>query len=304
MKLGGYAALMSSMLGSACLSGCVFNDVSDCNYPLRIHLQYTLNRESRDLLDEEVENFYIAAYDVATGRIAFSGSFTHEDLDAANCREMLLPKGVYNVVVWGGINSRYTVDFADNQFGHKVSISTDGMNNVAHFREHLWHGFAGSLPIDGNLTPVYDIDLRKLSNDLSVNVSFEGGNHNAGEITSYVKASNGIYSVGGNIHPDAPLLCYLPGRWTRAGAENYLTHAFTLGLLEVGDDSMLDVGCGSETLFHGSLSNLLIQVPGVDLAVDDEFEVNFKVSRSANSSIDVSIEVNQWKIMDYNISLQ
>ena len=90
--------------------------------------------------------------------------------------------------------------------------------------------------------------------------------------------------------------------------EDRAVYDFTVLRLLPGDDSHLHVevlpgrgGRGvSGLIYDGSLSELLMANPGVDLDLDDEFTVRLESQLRPDGNFSVSIYVNDWHVVDMN----
>lgn len=292
--------ILLSLIGLVGLTSCVKDEFEDCTYPVRVKLAYTYNREERDLLREEIPSFHLGLYDAETGAFVKSVVLTLADLDSDNTVEIHAPKGVYNIVAWGGIQQRHTIDFADNIASHTVAANAEADGILTHQCEHLWNVLQTDVLVNGDITPTYTLDLHKLTNDLTVAVRTADGSPLDLTVDTRVTASNGLYHHTGAVHPQASTVTYLPGL-TRS-AET--THYYTLGTLSRYDDSNLSVSLGDNEIYNGSLTELIAKQPDIIFDLDDDFNVDFEVASSSSSSVSVSVTVNGWHVMDFNATLQ
>lgn len=90
--------------------------------------------------------------------------------------------------------------------------------------------------------------------------------------------------------------------------EDRAVHDFTVLRLLPGDDSHLHVEVlpdnggrsVSGVIYDGSLSELLLANPDVDLDLDDKFTVRLESQLKPDGNFSVSIFVNDWHVVDMN----
>lgn len=308
-------AAAGAALALALCAGCVRQDFSGCLYPLRLKLQYTYNREGRCLLREEIGCFSLGLFDAETGKEVRRASLTQADLDADNAYTWEVPPGHYNVVAWGGADRRHTIAAGVDLASHGAAIEAEGDGTVAHRREHLWNAVAPDVRVSGNISSPRVLELHKLTNDLTVTVASSDGSPLPAQTQQWVSASNGLYTFSGALHPDAPLLTYLPGRTasrtaSRSGNPGAASDSgtdtayYTLGTLERDDDSRLSLALGDATLYDGSLSDLIARQPDIIFDLDDDFKVDFLVDPSPSGEAAVKVIVNGWNVIEYNATLK
>lgn len=288
------------VLGLFILTGCIREDRDDCLFPLTLHYTYTYNREECDLFAAEVDNVMLYLYDTDSGQLTASRRVETTDIASDGCTfDWAVPPGRYTLVSWGGIRSRNSVDGHGNIASHTAGLMLD---QVEHRREHLWHDITTDILVNGDLMPVYDIDLHKLSNDLTVTVSSKGAPFASAPL-SHVTASNGRYDSTGRPYAASPTL-YLPA--VDESDLQAVTYDYTLLSLSDGDDSHLHISLPDTgtTVYDGSLSSLLSADTAKDLDLDDEWHLDFDVDNGPDGNLAVSVSVNGWKIIDYTVILK
>ena len=298
-------------------SSCVHEEgVEECEYPLRLHFSYLYNREDRDLLREEVPTITLSLTDAQSGKIVRQKFLTINDLDENNCYEWYVPVGNYNVIGWGGIETLYS------HSGDHIDAHQAGIHDLDFTprREHLWHGLIPNVLLNGDISPLYEMDLRKLSNDLWVIVNAPEG-IDLSPISASVTASNGLYNSNGQKIPGQATVYYRPhthSHYSRSvPASSHESH-LTILHISGSDDSMLNVLYGDTPIFEGSLTGLLAQNPDLDFELDDEFEVVIDLAAAAPAGVDddqdddpatetnfaVTISVNDWTVTRFNVILR
>lgn len=297
---------ISLMLILFTLSSCVYDDREDCEFPLRLHFTYLYNREGRDLFAEEVDVVTLSLYDTETGNFVKSTKITRADLDADGVFTWSAPAGRFSLVSWGGADKRHLVDMTGNISGHSASIHAE---TVPQMREHLWHNLTTDILINGTISPIYEIDLHKLSNDLLVRIH-SSRDDDAYLAQSRISITNGRYDAFGNVVSPSPTT-YLPllKGAAESDRDNYgalATHDYTLLSLFRDDDSLLHITLleTKTTIYSGELSNLLAQRPGADLDLDDEWLLDFWLDGAPDGNISVSVSVNNWHVSDYTVILR
>lgn len=295
-----FAAIMIS------LTGCIRDNRDDCTFPLRLHFTYLYNEEATDLLSDEVETLRLYLYDTATGAIVASRSLQVSDLDASNSTEWLVPPGKFSLVTWGGVKNRYDVNPGNTLDAMTLTLPADASTGkVTHEQEHLWHNLTTDLLVNGDITPVYDIDMHKLSNDVTVTVATPEGYSLPLHPVSEIAATNGVYDAYGNIPEGSAPISYIPAveAMSRAGELPGSVHSYTTLGLERDDDSALKVDLDGTTIYDGSLTALIGAQPDIDFDLMDEFNVYFLVT-PGNDRLDVAVSVNGWQVVEYDVTLR
>lgn len=297
--------------GAALLWGCVRDDRSECRFPLRLRFAYTYNTEGEDLFDREIEALHLYLYDADGGRLVAAASPDVGSLSGDHTFEWAVPPGSYRVVAWGGVKQRY--DFRSTESYADATLSVrrleDGVS-VDQACEHLFHSMTGGVKIDGSVTPEYTLDLHKNSNDVRVVVSGLTDDERT-RLRCTIGSANGDYGFDNEVR-GVEGVCYLPA----AGAEGLdAVNEFTVLRLWPGDASRLRVevaaagttvagadgtatAAGSQIIFDGSLSELLLQKPGTDLDLQDDFVIKLEAQRKPGGGFGVEIYVNGWHVVD------
>lgn len=308
-------ALLFCMLASSCVT----DSDKNCEYPLRLRFAYIFNREDRDLLREETDLLRLYLYDTASGRLVAWREVATKDLDSDNSLVWNVAPGRHTLVTWafshdGNRTERYGVTaHEEGFFNHYLSLVTDsvapGLQTPAasQSRQHLWHSCHTDILVNGDVTPVYDIELRKVSNDVNVNVYVQGDPLPA-PTECVVSATDGRYSASGQASATAPSF-YLPhtvAATPPAGYDTGIRHEFTTLGLWASDDSHLTLSLpGYDTpLYDDSLTELIDRLPHLDYALDDTFNLDFFIRNSTDGSMQVSVWVNDWRIVSYNVTLK
>lgn len=282
------------------MSSCVREERDDCRFPLRLRFSYLFNRENRNLLRDEVSHVNLYLYDTETGKFVDMIRVSVEDLDDDNSISWNVAPGSYSLVAWGGTLSRYEAIPGSmiTEMEAGLPSSADGHQQM---EEHLWHNLTTDILINGDFSPVYDIDLRKLTNNLQVNVSSSLPLHIRTKAS--VAASNDRYNASSagvsrgrvEYHPLTTLL-----------TPTSESHGFTLLRLSPDDDSHLFVSLEDGEkggIYDGSLSQLLAKLPDTDLDLDDEFNLDFTLNDDGSGNVAVAVSINGWEIVEYNVSL-
>lgn len=304
--------LLLTVGGAILLVGCVRDDRSECRYPLPLRFVYTQNVEQTDLFDAEVPCLDLFLYDAASGRLVDRVTTEAASLDPNNGFEWMVPPGTYDVVAWGGVEQRYGFAVPETFAEAQLSIvRADDGETVAQRQEHLFHALAPCIRVTGDLMPEQVLDLHKNSNDVRVEVAGLSEAQRQ-QLRCTIRSANGDYAFDNTCLTDRPVT-YLPA----SSVENGLA-VFDHTVLELwnGDASWLHVeipadasatsaaGAASATraaattLFDGSLSELLLQRPGTDLDLEDEFTVRLEAQAAPDGSLQVSIYVNDWHVVD------
>lgn len=300
------------------LTGCVTDSGHDCEYPLRLRFAYVFNREDRDLLRDEVDFMRLCLYETSSGRLVAQRDVEVSDLDGDNSLEWRVPAGRHTLVVWGfsrdaGNMTRYALDgVGDGWFSHSLSLVTDGFladaqrEAATQSRQHLWHSCLTDILVNGDVTPLYDVELRKISNDVNVNVYVQG--EPLPVTACHISATDGRYAASGQVSATVPSF-YMPATLDAepvAGYDSATRHEFTMLGLWASDDSHLSLTVpGYATpVYDGSLTELIDRLPRLDYDLDDVFNLDFYIHSSADGTMQVSVSVNDWRIVNYNVTLK
>ena len=329
MKLKPY--MLPTALGAMLLTqSCVMDHPAPCEAPLRVHFTYLHSRENDadpeheiDLFGAEVDNVAVALYDADKGTFLESRTFRTEDMGPDHTVEWTVPYGSYNVVNWGGVRSRHTIDNAGLLENHSLSINGD---EVEQHEEHVWHNLLVGVKVDGDTTVTHHADMHKITNNVLVTVTSVNGAALEAPTEARISATNGRYDFRRSMTATVPTL-YRPASDTESDLFRH-SHLFTVMRLHKGDDSHLSVSYGVEkvekvkkvkrnvgngegeevaekvTIYDGPLSPMLARIPYADLDLDDEWHLDFQVEPGPPGAFVVTVTVNGWKIIQYDVSLQ
>lgn len=289
-------------------TGCIREDRGDCRFPLRLSFTYLYNLEDADLLGAEVSTLKLYLYDTESGRLVASTSRDVAQLDAAHSMTWEVPAGRYTLVTWGGVESRYEIKPGESIGEMSLMLPPDASGTVPHRQEHLWHSLDTDILVNGDVTPVYDVDLHKLSNDVTVTVAAAEGSLLPQHPSSAITSTNGLYNAFGAVAEAAEPITYTPAveALSKAGDEETpagSVHSYTTLTLADGDDTTLSVDLGGTTVYNGSLTDLIARDPHVDFDLYDEFKVAFVVVPHDNT-LEVAVSVNGWQVVEYDVTLK
>lgn len=291
------AMLTALLIAASCVRS---DDFEECEFPLRLQFSYTFNRENRDLLMEEIPTISLRLFDAETGKFVKKTDLSINELDSTATYVWKAPPGKYSLVSWGGIQTRYLLSEGQTLDQHFLTLPTGEDGYISHRQEHLWHNISTGINIDGDLSPVFPIELRKISNDITVTINSSDGKPFEQPVSSSINAANGHYSPHGTIHPEATSITYTP---FATGEPTRLTHSYTTLGLSRSDGSKLTVAYGDQNIFDGSLTELIARQPDIDFDLDDDFHLDFDLKASGDNSASVSISVNGWHIVEYDVTL-
>ena len=309
-RFRGVFPLLLMIILSLLTGGCVTDSGVKCDYPLRLRFSYVFNREGRDLLKEEVGNLRLYLYDTETRDLVAMREVPVGLLDDDNSIIWNVPVGRHILVVWGG-GERYVVEGADKGFlSHSITLpytDTELGATVGQQRQHLWHSSLTDIVVNWDIAPLYDVELRKISNDVNVRVHVSG-NPLTSQPECVVSSTNGRYNASGEVSAVAPLH-YLPSVSEITPPENYdysTLHEFTVLRLWASDDShlTLKVEGSDKAVYDGSLTQLIDTLPHLDFGLDDTFDLDFYIHNGADGNASVEIRINNWKVAGYNVVLK
>lgn len=288
--------------GAILLVGCVRDDRSECRYPLPLRFSYTYNVEQTDLFDAEVQTLDLFLYDAKSGRLIDRVSPAVEALSPTNGYEWMVEPGVYDLVAWGGVSQRYHYEQTEFFSAARLSVNreSDG-ETVLQQREHVFHAMFRGIRVTGDLLSEQELNLHKNSNDVRVEVTGLTEAQSR-RLRCTIRSANGDYGFDNTCVSERPVTYYPEAGYADGTA--IFDHT-VLGLWP-GDASWLNVELGAEAagrsvpvqLFDGSLSELLLQKPGTDLDLEDEFTVRLEATQTSDGSYAVTIYVNDWQVVD------
>lgn len=295
-------ALLMALLVMLCLS-CVRTGVEDnCVFPVRLRFSYVYNREGRDLLREEVPNLSLFLFDIDTREITATAEYLVAELPEDATVTLYAPPGRYCLVSWGGAGERYLTADGTSMTEHDCRIDADENGDVEHRRQHLWHAVTDGILVNGSLTPVHDVEMIKLSNDITVSVrSTDGSPLTKSASSAEITADNGRHDFSGAIHRDPMRVRYVPAS---DDSQGHVLHEFTTLSLHDNDNSRLQVSYGEAQLYSGSLTELIAKQPDIDFGLDDEFHVGFDVTPDTDGVASVKVTVNGWRVDEFGVTLK
>lgn len=284
-------------------TSCVRTGIEDdCEFPIRLRYTYVYNREGRDLLREEVPHLHLFLFDLDSHMIVKKAEYSISDLSAEGLITLFAPPGKYCLVSWGGAGDRYQTGDHETLTEHDITIEADEDGNVAHKNQHLWHAITDDILVNGKLTPVHEVELIKLTNDVNVTVrSTDGSSLDRSLSDAEITAGNGRHDYSGAIHSEPMRVRYIPDS---DDSQGHVVHEFTTLSLHENDDSRLNVDYGGSKIYSGSLTGLIARQPDIDFGLDDTFDIQFDISPSSDGTASVSVTVNGWKVQDFEVSLQ
>lgn len=319
------------------MQSCIMDHPDPCEAPLRLHFTYLHSRENDadpeheiDLFGAEVDNVAVALYDADKGTFVASRTFRTEDMGPDHTVEWTVPYGSYNVVSWGGVNSRHTIDDAELLENHSLAINGD---DVEQREEHVWHNLLAGIKVDGDTTVTHHADMHKITNNVLVTVTSVNDAALEAPTEARISVTDGRYDFRRSMTATSPTL-YRPESDTVSDPLRH-SHLFTVMRLHKGDDSQLTVNYGSSgndgnygscgrfgksgrnagndaekedaekvVIYDGPLSPMLARIPYADLDLDDEWHLDFQVEPGPPGAFVVTVTVNGWKVYSYNVSLQ
>lgn len=286
------------------LAGCIRDDRGECRFPLRLHFTYLRNLEQTDLLRPEVETLRLYLYDSESGKLVDSRAMEISDLDGDNTMVWNVAPGRYTLVTWGGVHDRYVINPASTLDAMTLTLPLDNEGHAPQRREHLWHSLDQGITVTGDLTGTHDIDLHKLSNDVKVTVTASAGHTLPEHAVSAITAANGVLNAYGREVDGAAPVTYIPSVEAGSRAPEVSVHSYTTLELWDGDESTLSVSLAGAKVYEGSLTSLIANDPKVDFDLYDEFTIAFVVTPHDGGDAAVSVSVNGWKVVEYDVTLK
>ena len=281
-------------------TACVKEELSKCNFPLKLTFHYTHNVEVQDLFLAEIEDINLFIYD-KSGQLIKKESIAKQHLIDENSYQIMLPAGEYSIIAHGNVKHTFDYQSVDKLEEAFISVHRDNQGGISPDIKNMFYAVVNNLnhtsKKQGEATCLF---FRKNSNFVRVIIKHSNQIAMLPAATSKISAVNGDYkfdntSYGNNrIH-------YIPLQPTKT---NDLSSDFSVLKLWEGDDSNLNItqlkGDSIYTWYNGNLSALLLQKPGIDIELEDTFEVILDLD---HSDMTVKIIVNDWEVIDHNSGL-
>lgn len=241
-------------LSTVLLSGCLFDDQSDCPTDnataLRLHLSYNEGSEASGVLPIERADFYLfdANHHFVCSLTDVTGPFT-----TTYQRTLALPAGTYTLIAWANLDNSLatlpasftaeetTLDDARltlNSLSQETSATTTGGEDVSTSgpQRPLYHAMEQSVRIVENQTTDLTLPLHRNTKDIRLTVSFYQKDGTLCEDPSHQPSAR-IYSTDGILRFDntllpCPAFAYTPATQdnSTAGSTGMLFHKMALRL--------------------------------------------------------------------------
>lgn len=304
-----FTKMLPVLFLSACLSGCIKDDRSECNPGVLLKYDYSLNTSHANLFGEEVDAVTVYVFD-EQGR--YYDCYSENGSRLTNNWQMFLPlpAGNYTTVTWGGTLGTYRTGEKNADETAFQSGLKKGVTHIDDFMltaekedgaalgklDALYHGKA-------EVTSVYQpaqattVELMKNTNRLTVTVedpSIVPQSARAGEPPYGITctATNGRYLAGNGFGKNCRQIVNIPHE-THVSAGKLVAE---LDLLRLTTDRPLrllikknDTG---KTMLDADLIRLL-QATGAyttqeDLDREDTYDFVYRTSQNGNASITIN----------------
>lgn len=324
----------------ACLSGFAFTgcsllqeDLEPCPAQLRLQFVYNYNLLKADAFSTQVTSVNVWAFD-ASGACVWSGAESGEKLtEPGFIMDTPLSEGVYDFVVWGGLNDNADFDLAtytpESKEELEVTLKTvakDGENVSASHFKGLFHGYVGTVnytidPQSPSITTV-TVPLIKDTNDIAVMLCNENGNAlDADDFTVKFTYADSRLAWNNQVKDASPLVTYQP--WSRlygqttlqplssgdnSAVRSTILYELSVSRLMVGGNAYLDVvrNADNKTIIHVPLIQYFLLEKGnrFDIFGDqeyldrrDDYTVLFFLDNDNDWYMSAGIYINSWVVV-------
>lgn len=214
------------------VSGCIREDLSECNPGVLLKFDYSLNTEYTNLFGDEVDKVTVYVFD---GNGYYYDRFTDGGSHLTNGWEMRLPlpPGNYATVTWGGALGSYRVgETNDDETAFQAELKK-GVTRIDNFMltaekdgqplgqlDALWHGKKDVVSVSNPETAA-TVDLMKDTKLLTVTVydpTIGSGNGSEVPYEAYCTGTNARYLANNAFGKKARPVTNLPYKtYTRPG---------------------------------------------------------------------------------------
>jgi len=285
-------------------TGCLRDDLSDCDQGIELIFGYTHHNYGTDLFESEVSQVMIVVFDD-------SGTFTslfEEKTTAVNgvCKMSLpLLSGTYTLLVWGGDLDTYHMDEFTSVDDFSLLLHTDVTPSPLYYARQEVRVVSGK-----QLS--YKVDLMKNSSSVRFRIKETVQNTSrirAGwnvELPFDIELSGNNTMIDGHnrIMPHAPKYNYLPVASAWDGDEEVWCVDYRLMRLMIEHPVVIRINdrATDTILLEEDLISLILDyktkyITQSDIDKEDEFLIELDIDRSSSGGdVSVSIRINGWEI--------
>jgi len=296
----------------ALISGCLKEDLSNCQKLHYLTFEYTKNKQGIDLFSNQVKALDVYVFD-KDGKYVKHYSDTGVHLSTSNYAIPIdIPNGEYTFVVWGDVEGVYNISDINAERQLQTSLSSFNNSRLSlkadqEYPEDLFFGIAKQVTINSDKSTNTHIQLTKNTNTLHItvngvqNISNSSSDYNF-DIICYL--ANGELKFDNSISLPERLFQYIPVKRD----ENEDTLAFKIRTIRLLTDMksqlILYNKTTGEEIFNEDIIKLLLLSPDInnndDLDANDEYNIKLSV----NTNLSITISVNGYVVVDSDQDLQ
>lgn len=297
------------------LQSCIKEDLSTCNSELLLRFRYTLNDQHLNLFGSVVHQVTIYVFD-SNGKYVERFSEQGTKLTNDYVMHVPLPEGKYQVVVYGGDFTTYSVGELNNQTHILNQTLRPGVTDIKDFRIELKNTagadkylyptgtpddlYAG-LTVDAVSAPqnqtVTDVELMKDTKNIKVKIT--GTDVVGAPLDVYITALNGRYKYDNSIDLNHGTFKYTP--INSSVQTNYTEVDLKMMRLLLGQSPMLVIqnSVTKEVIYNKNMIDQILQTHKYttqeDFDREDEFVFEITLPPKGNH-VGISVSINGWKI--------
>lgn len=292
------------------LQSCIRDDQSTCNSELLLRFRYTLNDQYANLFDSEINRITVYLFD-SNNKYVDSFSEAGDRLTNDYVMHIPLVRGKYNVVVYGGDLTTYSVgelnnntlnqtlrkgvtDINDFRIELQNVTGEDGYLYTTGIPDDLYVGLTTNAIASAENKKITDVELIK--NTKKIKVTIMGSDAFDAPLDIYITALNGRYNFDNSIDINHGTFKYLPIN-TRSQS-SYMGSDLRIMRLVLGHSPMLVIknSVTQDVLYNEHMIDQILAtnkyVSQEDLDREDEFLFEISIV----NDVIVFVSINGWRI--------
>ncbi|MDR0865106.1 MAG: FimB/Mfa2 family fimbrial subunit [Candidatus Symbiothrix sp.] len=290
------------------LSGCVYDDRSDCPQGINVEVYSQTACRPDTIYPEQIQDLTLFVFDTNGTLVSYQ---QNEPIQLQKGRQQAVKasNGLFTVLAWAGLNAGlYDLDLQNITTRQDIlfrlkrvaeqALSIEG--NTIYYGESP----AVFLPDPKDAGSVFEhtaINMQEITNRITVSVE---GLPNAENYEINIESRNASMNVDGSIASDEKIN-YASKTEVKAGV---LESKFTLLKLSTGYNSTIVIKSkqDGQELYRGDLlGTLLLKNPDVNLACDHDFTIRFTTKDQCKCGTYTIMEiwVNNWLVHSYETDL-
>lgn len=280
------------------LSGCIYDDYDKC-HGIRLSLKYPSDRERSKII-------HIFVFD-SNGKLFSVHEKSGKQVKPGVPHFIQLPEGKYTVVVWGGVQERYsfvtngpaparqTTSGSHLESYRMVAALDKGRNVLSQELSPVFHTSEYHIDLQAKEVKELELDFVKNTNNIQVKTSGLPAEVPYGQLEVGIIARNWQYHFDNSIPEDVEEITYGPYN-KKVESETHIADLSVLRLIK-GRKPLLRIrdGATGNILYQRNLIELLMNLPYTDLDKEDNFEIELDFRGPT-----IAIKINGWEVIDNN----